>query len=442
MKTEKGKATVLIFSLLLAAVFAASEVGAATVIGITVPQTGAYAKQGEEELNAYKLAIKEINNQGGLPGGPISYLVGNTQTNPQAAVKVAQDHISKGAVMITGGSSSSVAVALGEECNRRGVVFMAAVTSSNEPTGKNANRHTFRWYVNAHMFTKALAKTFVGRFGPNARYAYIYADYAWGQGVTELMRKTLEPQGATTVYTTATPLGSKAGLASSAMKNRLGYLMKLEEAAKANPDVLVCVQFGNDLTAILKQASSMGLKNKMAIVAPILDMNTAEDAGPEAISGVIGISPWYHAMSDRYEGSRDFVRMYESAYGKKPSSAAATAYVSLVAWADAVRRAGTTTPAKVVPALEDFRFTLLLGQEYYRKWDHQGIHPFLVVEGKRFQPGSQDCFNIIEEIDGEAVAPTRAENPVQMALFPGEQEAQASPVYPAGTGTGASAVSE
>src|SRR5699024_3022801 len=40
--------------------------GANAVFGFCVPQTGAYADEGEDELRAYKLAVKHLNEGGGM----------------------------------------------------------------------------------------------------------------------------------------------------------------------------------------------------------------------------------------------------------------------------------------------------------------------------------------------------------------------------------------
>ncbi len=428
MRKAKEKTIIFVLSLLFATIFAISGTSEAVQIGLTIPETGPYAAQGKEQLNAYKLAIDEVNGQGGLPGGQITYTVVNTLSDPDAAVVGARELVSRGSVMLTGGASSAVAAALSAECQRSGVLFMAGLTNANQITGTEAHRNTFRWYTSAHQSVKALSKTLVGRFGKNANYAYVYADYSWGQDVTETMRRTLESQGARTVYTAATPLGAKGGLSGAQMKQRLGFLMKLEEAVKAGPNVLVCGQFGSDLVAILQQAQKMRLKDKVTIVAPIMDLTVAKEAGPEAINGILTTMPWYHGLADQYEGSRRFVQAYERAYGGKPGTIGATAYVNIMVWADAVRRAGTTDPKKVIPAIEDHRFTLLVDEEYFRKWDHQGIRPVFVAEGRRPAGGSEDFFSIIDRMSGEEASRTRAENPVNLEMLPGETAEIAAPL--------------
>ena len=69
--------------------------------GFTVPQTGAYADEGADELRAYELAVKHINGEGdggmlktmkpcslkgnGILGKKVEYVTGDTQTKADAA---------------------------------------------------------------------------------------------------------------------------------------------------------------------------------------------------------------------------------------------------------------------------------------------------------------------------------------------------------------------
>ena len=421
MKKAMAGSTVLVLSLLLVTFLAANGFCQGTTIGITIPMEGPYAKQGMEQLNGFKLAIKEINNNGGILGGNISFLLANTKSNPELGAAGAGDLASKGVAMISGGVGSSSAVAISKECQKRGIVFMAGITNSGHLTGKDAHRHTFRWYYSSHQTSKALSRTLIDRLGKNARYAYIYADYSWGQNVTETMSNILESNGAKTVYKAATPLGAKGGVAAAEMKRRIGFLAKLEEAMRNDPDALICAQYGEDLVAILQQIDKMGLNKRMTIVAPVSDLIMAKKAGPDSIDGLLTTIPWHHGLAETYEGSRKFVQAYEKEYGETPGDSAAIAYMNIMVWADAVKRAGTTDSAKVILALEDHHFSLLMGDEYFRGWDHQGIHPVFVMQGQRTVGDSMDYFRIVSQLDGEEASRTRSENPVQLESLPGEQ---------------------
>ncbi len=70
-------------------------------LGFNIPQTGAYADEGADELRAQKLAVKHINGEGnggmlntmkpialkgdGILGKKIGYVTGDTQTKSDAA---------------------------------------------------------------------------------------------------------------------------------------------------------------------------------------------------------------------------------------------------------------------------------------------------------------------------------------------------------------------
>ena len=374
------------------------------MFGINVPLSGSYSKQGEDELKAYKLAISKVNEKGGILGKKIVYSVKDTKTNADVARENAKAFIKDGAIMITGGSSSACAIAQSEECQKAGVVFMAALTHSNATTGKHGHRHCFRWYSNGHQSAKAMGQGLVEKFGKQAKYAFLYADYTWGQTVQKSVQEVVEKAGGSTVLNLPTPLGSKSFVS---------YLLK---AKAAKPDVLVLVHFGKDMINCLKQATQLKLREDMAIVVPLMEIHMAQPLGPEIMQGVITSMTWYHGLSEKYQGSKEFVDAFEKAYNKKPGNAAAVAWVDIFQYADAVKRAGSFDHVKVIKALEGHKFTLLGDQEYWRDWDHQGIHPTYVAVGKTPAESKNewDLFNIISTQKGEDVARTRKENPVQL----------------------------
>ena len=374
------------------------------LFGINVPLTGAYSLQGEDELRAYQLAIDMVNNQGGVLGKQIVYSVKDDKTNAQTGRENALAFIKDGAIMVTGGASSDVAIALSQECQKAGVVFMAGLTHSNDTTWKDGHRHCFRWYNNGYQSAKAMSAALLEKFGPNAKYAFLYANYTWGQTVQQSMQTVVEKAGCTTVLNLPTELGAKS------------YISQLLQVKKANPDVLVLVHFGNDMINCLKQVTQLKLRDKMAVVVPLMEIHMAEPLGPEVMQGVITSMCWYHGLADKFEGSKTFVDAFEKKYQKKPGNAAATAWVDIFQYVDAVKRAGSFDHVKVIKALEGHKFTLLGDEEYWRDWDHQGIHDTYVAVGKTPQESKDkwDLFNIISVQKGEDIAETSKENPVKL----------------------------
>ncbi|MEM9343372.1 MAG: ABC transporter substrate-binding protein, partial [Pseudomonadota bacterium] len=162
--------------------------GDTVTLGFNVPQSGPYADEGADELRAYELAVEHLNGGGdggmiptfssktlegnGILGKKVEYVTGDTQTKSDAARASARSMIEKdGAIMITGGSSSGVAVAVQALCQEAGIIFMAGLTHSNDTTGKDRKANGFRHFFNSYMSGAALAPILAANYGTD-RKAY------------------------------------------------------------------------------------------------------------------------------------------------------------------------------------------------------------------------------------------------------------------------------
>ena len=89
--------------------------GASVFIGITVPRTGTYAVQGEDELKGYMLAVEHINSGDplikkispkttkGVLGKEVKYGVADFEAKPNTAVQEQSRFISENkAILMTG----------------------------------------------------------------------------------------------------------------------------------------------------------------------------------------------------------------------------------------------------------------------------------------------------------------------------------------------------
>jgi branched-chain amino acid transport system substrate-binding protein len=391
----------------------------AVKIGLNVPLSGTYKDQGQDEEQGYRLAIEQINARGGVLGKRLDFVINDTKSNATLAKELAHkvienDHV----VMVSGGVSSAVAIAEADVCQEQNTLYMAAITHSNATTGhdetkagftvQKAHRHTFRWFFNAWMTGKALVPYLLKRFDQGAGFYYITSDYTWGHSLEKSMRWGLELGGGDTVGAVLTPLGTK------------DFTRQLKEAEAAEPDALVMILFGQDMVTALTQAQAMGLKKKMKIIVPLIELHMAHSVGPQAMEGVISTTSWYWGLEDRFQGSRSFVEAFRNKYGKPPGIGAASAWVAINEWADAVARVKDFSSRAVIPALEDHTFVRLKGTEKWQAWDHQAMTSVYIVEGKSPQQmkGEWDLLNIVTEVPGEAVMRSREENPVMLEPLP------------------------
>jgi branched-chain amino acid transport system substrate-binding protein len=379
--------------------------GSTVTFGFNVPQTGAYADEGADELRAYQLAVQHINGEGdggmlntfsskalkgnGINGKKVVFVTGDTQTKSDAARASAKRMIEKdGAIMITGGSSSGVAIAVQGLCQEAGVIFMAGLTHSNDTTGKDKRANGFRHFFNTEMTGAALGPVLKNNFGSDRVAYHLTADYTWGWSQEGSIKKYTEQLGWKTQAAVRTPLG--AG----------DFSQYITPVLNSGADVLVLNHYGKDMVNSLTQAVQFGLRDKMvngkqfAIVVPLYSRLMAQGAG-ENVKGIFGSTNWHWSLQD--EGSKAFVKSFGQEYGFPPSQAAHTCYCQALLYADACQRAGTFMPSEVGKQLEGFKFDGLgNGPTEYRAEDHQCFKDVLVVKGKENPSSKFDVLEVVE----------------------------------------------
>jgi len=379
--------------------------GSTVTFGFNVPQTGAYADEGADELRAYELAVQHINGEGdggmlntfsskalkgnGVNGKKVVFVTGDTQTKSDAARASAKRMIEKdGAIMITGGSSSGVAIAVQGLCQEAGVIFMAGLTHSNDTTGKDKRANGFRHFFNTEMSGAALAPVLKNAYGTDRNAYHLTADYTWGWSQEGSIKKYTEAMGWKTTAAVRTPLG--AG----------DFSQYITPVLNSGADVLVLNHYGKDMVNSLTQAVQFGLRDKMVngkkfeIVVPLYSRLMAQGAGAN-VKGIFGSTNWHWSLQDA--GSQAFVKSFGQAYGFPPSQAAHTTYCQALLYADACQRAGTFMPSGVGAALEGFTFDGLgNGPTEYRAEDHQCFKDVLVVQGKENPASKFDVLEVVE----------------------------------------------
>jgi branched-chain amino acid transport system substrate-binding protein len=387
--------------------------GSSVVYGFNVPQTGSYADEGADELRAYKLAVKHLNEGGGMLetlqpsalkgngvlGKKVEYVTGDTQTDPDAARASARRMIERdGVIMYSGGSSSAVAIAQQYLAQEKGVIFMVGLSHSNDTTGKDRRRYGFRHFFNAYMSGQALGPILAKEYGKDRRAYHLTADYTWGHTQYESMKDSTEKQGWTTVNNIMTPLGST------------DYSQFLTAVLNSDADVLVLNHYGQDMVNSLTQAVRFGMRDRTAngkqveVVVPLYSRLMAKGAGSENIQGIFGTTNWSPDLDDK--GSLAFTKAFEDEYGQPPSQAAHTAYVQTLLYSNAVETAGTFYPPEVIKTLENFKCTGVgPGNVLYRDCDHQAFHDILVVRGKApdEKKNEFDLLEIVEQVPGDSL---------------------------------------
>ncbi len=379
--------------------------GSSVFIGITVPRTGTYAAQGEDELKGYMLAVEHINSghplikkmspktTKGVLGKEVKYGVADSAAKPNIAVQEQQRFISENkAILMTGSTSSAVAVALNHLAQREKVLYVAGISGSNDTTGKDCVRYGFRQDFYGQTAAAAIGPVLLKTFGKNRKAAFMTPDYTYGHTVTKSVNDYLTQNGGWTMVTDqVSPLGAP------------DYSSYLTNIANSGADVLVNVNWGHDAVLSTQQAKQFGILDKMKLVIPYQTPFLAKEVGPEITQGVYAATDFWWTLEDKYPLAKMFVEEFQKKYGYRPEWGAENAYMQFALWAEAVENAGTFYPPEVIKSYEAGRkVDSLVGEVYWRAEDHQLVRPVIIVRGKApsAMKNSEDFWEVTEIVPG------------------------------------------
>ncbi|HZZ92712.1 MAG TPA: substrate-binding protein [Usitatibacter sp.] len=378
--------------------------GNTVFIGATPPQTGTYARQGEDELKGWQLAVEHINEghplirkispktKKGVLGKQLKLGVADSGAKPNDAVQAQQRFISENhAMLMTGSTSSAVAVALNKLAQREKVLYVSGISGSNDTTGKDCVRYGFRQCFYGQTAAAAIAPVIVKAYGSNKKAAYMTPDYTYGHTVTKSMQDTLAKSGWTTVTNQVSPLGAP---------DYSSYLLNI---ANSGADVLINVNWGHDAVLSTQQAKQFGILDKMKLVVPYQIPFLAPEVGAELTQGVYAATDFWWTLEDKYPLAKMFVDAFRKKFNYSPEWGANNAYMSFALWAEAVENAGSFYPPDVIKSFEAGRkIQSTVGEVYFRKEDHQLVRPVIIVQGKKpsEMKNKEDFWNVLEIVPG------------------------------------------
>src|SRR3954453_7172406 len=384
----------------------AGSQGATVTIGAAVPRTGAYAVQGEDELKGMQLAIEHINGghdlmkqiapkvSKGVLGKQVNLVVADSAAKPNDAVQKQQTFINENKIIaMTGSTSSAVAVALNKFAQREKILYLVAISGSNDTTGQDCAPHSFRQCFYGETAANAIGPVLVKAYGKDKKAAFMTPDYTYGHTVTKSVNDYLTANGGWTQVTNQiSPLGTQ------------DFSQYITNIANSGADVIINVNWGRDAVLSVQQCKQFGITPKMQMVIPYQIPFLAKEAGPELMENVYAATDFWWTLQDKYPLAKMFVEAFEKKFGYKPEWGANNSYMSFAIWAKMVSEANSFYPPDVIKQYEKGeKFDSTVGEVYFRKEDHQLVRPVIIVKGKapKAMKNKEDFWEVLEVVPGE-----------------------------------------
>lgn len=305
-------------------------------IGAVFDLTGGLNIYGIQQNNALQLAVKSINEAGGVLGRPVKVAAADAQSDDTNYVRYANTLIKRDQISaLFAGLTSSSREAI------RPIVRQAEVPYfySSLYEGGACDRYTFVTGATASQQMSVLIDWAVREYG---KKIYIMApDYNFGTISAHWVDVYAKQFGAEVVGKDFVPL------------TVTDYQPLINKIQQAGPDFVVALPVGAEQTGFLEQFAAAGLKEKMGIVSTNYGSgNQQVVVSTKAGEGIVASQEYFQVIDN--PANAKFVSMWQAAYGSKEPivSEAADVWNAVHLWAAAVRKAGTADSKAVVAALE------------------------------------------------------------------------------------------
>ena len=325
----------------------AGATGDTIKIGGLAPLTGDVSVYGVAVDNGVKMAVEEINADGGVLGKQIEYIVYDEKGDATEAVNAYNKLVqSDNVVAIVGDVTSKPTLAVAQQAAKEKIPLITASGTAENITqaGENIFRACF-----IDPFQGELMASYASKKLEKKTAAIIYNisdDYS--KGLYEAFEAA------------AGDLGIEVVQVEGYGKGTVDFKAQLTNIKSKNPDVIFLPVYYQDVALIAVQAKELGIEAQF-LGADGWDgvIGQVDESNMDAVNGAYFCSQ-YSAQSDD-PNLQAFLSKYKETYGMDASQFAVLGYDAMKMLAQAISEAGSTDSAAITSAMAAIDFTGLTG---------------------------------------------------------------------------------
>ncbi|MDF9824584.1 branched-chain amino acid transport system substrate-binding protein [Breznakia sp. PF5-3] len=354
-------------------------------VGVNYGTTGPYATYGTSSVEGTKLAVKEINKNGGINGKKIELVEMDNKSDTNEAVNIATKLTTEEDVVLTlgpevsGNTKAAISVA-----NKNKIPLISPSATDDKVTVNkdgSVTEYGYKMCFNDSYQGKALAQYAIAQ---GKTKAVIYGDSSsdYSKGLTKAFEEEFKKQNGTIVAS------------ENYVEGDTDFNAALTNIKGKDFDVLFIPGYYNEAGLIIKQARTQGI-NQMILGADGFDSPTLiELGGTENLKDVFFTT--HFSIAEENKDIDNFIAAYKDEFGKEPDAFAALGYDLGYYMADSIERAGDDiTPETVNKALSDTKakFSGITGSFSMGK-DHVPVKTIKIVELQAGEPVNVVNFDV------------------------------------------------
>ncbi|NSY99563.1 ABC transporter substrate-binding protein [Agrobacterium tumefaciens] len=350
-------------------------------LGIVAPMSGPNARYGAFSMHGAELAVKEINDAGGVNGHKIELYNADSQGTPVEGVSATRRLIDQDEVdFVIGDVSSSVTLAMQPVAEDAGVLLLNAASSNPKITygaGVGGFKWTYRNYPTDENRALIVAKYAAEQRG-FTKFAVLSVDSDYGRSAIEFTKKYL-------------PDFKGEILSEDYYKEgEVDFRSVLAKIRDGGAEAIIMYGLADTTPIVARQMVELGLAGKVTLIGNG-EFNTEKTiaSAPTALEGAVEAAAWLPAWDS--PESKAFVEKFTATYNEAPNNHAYVHWDTVNLLAAAVREAGSIDREAVRAALSKIKYKSPVGAVTFD--DHnQARLPMILLQIENGKPSIKGAY--------------------------------------------------
>jgi branched-chain amino acid transport system substrate-binding protein len=308
----------------------ASTASATIQVALEAPLSGEQASNGSDMFEGARLAVDELNAQGGVLGKRIQLVPADDHADPATGVATAQRMVGRNVFAVIGPYNSAVGVQ-----NLR-IYLDAGVVVIHLTSNSATNGMGYTLQPKDYQIAPVEAKAIQGYYHART-VAIAYDPQTYTAGIADQVKKALEQAGVLVIaYERIDPAAS-------------AYLSLVRKIQGLRPDLLYVSTYYPQGGKIARDLANLGTEQPSSEMTCLMGLANQDPAFADAagLSNARLCSFSGVPAPENFPGATQYAKDYQARVGSEPGTWGTFTYDSVRLLADAVRRAGAWDKAKV-----------------------------------------------------------------------------------------------
>ncbi len=309
-------------------------------LGLLISQSGSASVFAAATENLARLAVTEVNQDGGVHGRTLSLIVGDDATDPVVGVNEVRRLIRRGCRAVVTQVTSATYEAIEPVADHAGILLIYTPVNEGGRTSTRLFRLGERPAGQLKVSVPALMKLTGGKL-----WYLAGNDYVWPMATNRVAKLVISSHGGRVVGERYERLGSR------------DFSPLLEDIARSGAELVVSTFVGADEARFERQFFEAGLRDRIRTVALSLEESTRQHIGDDAAKGLWTVFGYFEGLAT--QSNHALLKRYREQFGciaPPVSSISESIYAAVHLYAAAASETSGDDPEEVGRRLCGRRF--------------------------------------------------------------------------------------